>query len=241
MAGDWWWAGGLSSFSDGIKRRVIEQFERGVQISKELGTKIICFVSHWPVGIQTPIPYPPSFLYPTKNGYPRSSYSPKLIIGFPKGFSWDRTWENYVGSIGMCTDVASDSGLLLAVEGHLNVIVSTTDSFLGLFDEVKSNSLGMNYDTGWQFIQRENVPLSILKLGKKLFHVHVRDGDGILDYNLPPGQGIIDWDEVVESPKSIGSRGFLSLELRHSTENERWIREGKEYLEMILSLHKALG
>ncbi|MFQ6095616.1 MAG: sugar phosphate isomerase/epimerase family protein [Candidatus Bathyarchaeia archaeon] len=153
LAGSWWWGGGLSSFDREEKMKAIDQFKRGVQIAKELGTDIICFVSHWPIGIETPIPYPPSYLYPTKGGYPQSSHSPKLTIKFPKDFNWEKTWNNYVESIGMCTDIARDNGLLLAVEGHLNVILSTIDSFLRLFDEVKSNPLGMNYDTGWQFIQ----------------------------------------------------------------------------------------
>lgn len=239
LAGQWWWNGGLSSLNREQKRRALEQFKRGVQITKDLGTNIICFVSHWPIGIQTPIPYPPSYLYPTKGGYPQSSYSPKLTIRYPEDFSWEKTWENYVESVGMCTDIARDDGIQLAIEGHLNVIVSTTDAFLRLHDEVKSSSLGMNYDTGWQFLQREYVPLSTLKLGKKLLHVHIRDGDGILNYNLPPGQGIIDWDEVTESLKSIGYEGFLSLELRNELENERWLRQGKEYLEDTISVHKA--
>lgn len=239
LAGGFWWDGGLSSFNKEEKKRAIGQFTRGVQIAKELGTNIICFVSHWPVGIQTPIPYPPSYLYPSRGGYPQSSYSPKLTIKLPEGFNWDRTWENYVESIGMCADIAGESGVLLAIEGHLHVIAGTTDSFLRLYDAVKSNSLGMNYDTGWQFIQREYIPISIHKLGKRLLHVHIRDGDGILHYNLPPGQGIIDWDEVVKSLKYIGYGGFLSFELGYD-ENERWLSEGREYIERTLSKHKVL-
>lgn len=240
LGGSFWWDRGLNSFDKEEKRKATEQFKRGVQIAKDLGTRIICTVAHWPIGIQTPIPYPPSYLYPTRNGYPQSSYSPKLTMKFPKDFDWKKTWENYVQSVGTCTDIASDNGLLFAIEGHLNVIVATTDAFLRLYDEIKSNSLGMNYDTGWQFIQREYVPLSILKLSEKLFHVHIRDGDGILNYNLPPGQGIIDWDEVVEALKTIAYKGFLSFELRYPVENERWLNEGKEYLEKILIDQGAL-
>jgi sugar phosphate isomerase/epimerase len=239
LAGGFWWDGGLSSYDKEEKKRAIGQFTRGVQIAKELGTGIICFVSHWPIGIKTPIPYPPSYLYPSRGGYPQSSHSPKLTIELPEGFSWDRTWENYVESIGMCTDIAREGGLLLAIEGHLHVIAGTTDSFLRLYDAVKSNSLGMNYDTGWQFIQREYIPISIHKLGKRLLHMHIRDGDGILHYNLPPGQGIIDWDEVVKALKDIGYGGFLSFELGYD-ENEKWLSEGREYLERTLRKHKAL-
>lgn len=237
---DWWTGRGLSSFDGEEKKRAIQQFKRGVQITKELGTNIICFVSHWPFGIQTPLSYPPSYIYLTR-GSPVSCYSPKLTIKFPKDFNWEKTWNNYVESIGMCADIASDNGILLAVEGHTHVIASTTDAFLRLFDEVESNSLGMNYDTGWQFIQREYVPLSIRKLGKKLLHMHLRDGDGVLNYDLPPGQGIIDWDEVVDALKSIRYDGFLSFELSYQGEDEqmRVLREGKEYIEKILSIHNV--
>ena len=77
LAGGFWWDGGLSSFNKEEKERAIGQFKRGVQIAKELGTNIICFVSHWPIGIKTPIPYPPSYLYPSRGGYPQSPFPPK--------------------------------------------------------------------------------------------------------------------------------------------------------------------
>ena len=52
----------------------------------------------------------------------------------------------------------------------------------------------MNYDTGMQSDQREHVPISIRKLGSRIFHLHVRDSDSLVVHQLPIGQGLLDWD-----------------------------------------------
>ena len=84
---------------------------------------------------------------------------------------------------------------------------------LRAFDWIKSDAFGTNFDTAWQLMQREYLPWSVYKLGEKIFHVHIRDADGLAVYQLPVGQGIIDWNELVRSLKKGWIRRLPVLEL----------------------------
>ena len=223
---------GLASFDKEKKKESIEIFKRGVKIAQDLGTKIVCIVSHWPENLRAPIPYPPSYIYPFVPGI--DQFSPKLKLELPPNFSWDKVWENYVDSIKICVDIVEDNNMFFALESHPYVIISSIDAYLRLFDQLNSPNIGANLDTGHSFVQREYVPLAIYKLKGKLLHLHIRDGDGLLDYNLPAGMGIIDWNTVIKALEDIEYEGFLSIELSNYENPAKYLKFAKEYLESIL-------
>jgi sugar phosphate isomerase/epimerase len=226
-------ADGLESLDAMKREEALAVFTRATTVARELGAPTINIVSHWVEGLQAPIPYPPSYIHPYVPGIDR--VEAKLRMSLPEGMDWNAVWENYVQSLAACTEIASQHDLIFTVEGHAHVIVSGTDAMLRLFDAVPSPSLGVNFDTAWHLIQREYLPLSIAKLGNRIRHVHVRDADGNLDYNLPPGQGITDWHGVVVALEKVGYDGFLSLELGQYREPGRYAAEAKRYLEWILA------
>lgn len=224
---------GLNSYDKKKKKDSLVVFERICEIAKNLGTTIVSIVSHWPEGLDAPVPYPPSYIYTYVPGI--KQFSPKLKFDLPEDFSWQKTWENYVESISLCTELVSKYGLRFALESHPHTIISSTDAYLRLFDRVKSPALGANFDTGYPFVLREYLPVVISKLAEKIFHVHVRDGDGLLCYNLPAGQGIIDWEGVIDALGKIDYQGFLSLELTKYKEGEKYAKIAKDYLETIIA------
>ena len=227
--------GDLASLKPDLKSKALENFTRGARMARELGTATINMVSQWPRGLKGPTAYPPSVIYTQVRG--QDKFSPKLQLELPADFDWPAIWSNYVDSLRTCTGIAADHGLRLALEGHCHVIVSHTDTFLRLFDHLPHEALGTNFDTGWQFMQREYLPMSVYKLGRKIFHVHAKDSDGLLNYALPPGQGIIDWDILVEALHDVGFDGFLSFELGRYTDPRRWLKQACEYLEGIIAAH----
>jgi sugar phosphate isomerase/epimerase len=79
--------------------------------------------------------------------------------------------------------------------------------------------------------------MSIHKLGQKVLHLHARDTDGLLNYSLPPGLGIIDWDAVVDALHAVGYDGFLSCEIGRYKDPGRWLRQARQYLECVLAEH----
>ena len=123
----------------------------------------------------------------------------------------------------------------LGIEAHSYTIISSTDSYLRLFDQVGLPNVGANMDVRWPFLQREYVPLSIHKLGGRLLHTHVRDGDGLYNYNMPVGMGIIDWRAVVEALKDIAYDGFLSLELSNYQDPIQYLEFSRDYLQSVLA------
>lgn len=225
---------GLASLDPHEKERGIETFQRGIQVCRDLGCDIINLVSHWPIGLSAPIDYPPTYIYPIVRGV-SSIASPKLEMELPEPFDFAAIWDNYIDSLRIVAALAADSGIRLAIEGHTHVIVSGTDAMLRLFDHIENESLVVNLDTSWHFIQREYLPMSIHKLNRKVAHVHVRDADGLLFYGVPPGQGIIDWHGVVRALADVGYDGFLSLELHGYADHLRIAGESRDYLERVIA------
>ncbi|HHV61450.1 MAG TPA: sugar phosphate isomerase/epimerase [Firmicutes bacterium] len=223
---------GLSSLDRVEKEKALENFMRATKIAKELGSPLVNMVAQLPRGLRGPTSNPPHGVIYIQTG--ASKFSPKLKLSLPEDFDWDAIWNNYVDSIRQCTEIVADHGMKFALEEHCHVIVPHTDSFLRLWDHVKMDALGCNFDTGWQFMQREYLPMSIYKLKDRIFHVHVKDSDGLLSYGLPPGMGIIDWRGVVKALKDVGFNGFLSLELSRY-EDPSYIDEGRRYLERVIS------
>ena len=225
---------GLASMDNTQKQNALKVFREGVNIAKELNVKIVNTVSQWPK-IEAPFWYVPIYIHPVQADFARSDF--KLTIKLPDEVkTWDKYWENYVDSIGQCTDIAADAGLYFSLEVHPHSIVSTTDALLLLFKEVGSNKLGANMDTGWHFTKREYIPLSIYRLRDRLLNMHVRDSDGFLQYNLPPGMGILNWVEILRALKDIGYEGFMDFEFvaPGCEDFEDYLRRGKKYLEEMI-------
>jgi sugar phosphate isomerase/epimerase len=222
---------GLASMDPARIKTALEIFEQCCAIAEAAGTDTINTVSHWIPGLTSPNPYPPAFVHVSKS--PQGSFSPKISFDYP-AFDWDEVWSSYVSSIQRCCDIAAGYGLRFTLEGHPHVIVSHTDSFLAFHQEVARENFGMNYDTGMQTDQREHVPISIRKLGRRLFHLHVRDSDSLVVHQLPIGQGLLDWDAIVAELIAIGYDGYLSIELGGYLDAARWVRESRDYLARVI-------
>jgi sugar phosphate isomerase/epimerase len=222
---------GLASMDPARINEALEIFERGCAIASALGTDTINTVSHWIPGLTSPNPYPPAFIHVSKS--PIGSFSPKMSFSYP-AFDWEELWSSYVTAIQRACDIAANHGLRFTLEGHPHVIVSHVDSFIAFHREVARPNFGMNYDTGMQSDQREHVPVSIRKLGRRLFHMHIRDSDLLVVHQLPVGQGLLDWDAIVSELVDAGYDGYLSIELGGYIDPVRWVRESREYLLRVL-------
>jgi sugar phosphate isomerase/epimerase len=99
-------------------------------------------------------------------------------VRIPDGFSWERTWMTLVDTMRTCAAVARGAGLRLCLEPRVGELVSNTDALLRLFDQVNDPAFGAVLDTGHLHAQKEILPLSVEKLGRRIFYVHVSDNDG---------------------------------------------------------------
>jgi sugar phosphate isomerase/epimerase len=160
---------------------------------------------------------------------------PPSRIQVSEGFSWVSAWEKYLSALSLCVDLAEDYGLKLALEPRPREMMSSTDSLLNLFRDIHSSNLGALVDTANLFVQREYIPLSLHKLGDKIFAVHLTDSDGLIEHHWAPGQGKIDWQEVIKAFSSVGYAGLFTIESFPALRNpEREFLQGKSFLERLM-------
>jgi sugar phosphate isomerase/epimerase len=229
---------GLVERDETKRQMAIDTFSRGMEIAAKFGTDTVNIVSNWPNELKTPISYPPAYFHPNVNGVER--FETKLTIDLPSNFDASGLWELYIHSLEELTVLCEKANMYLALEGHANVIVGTTDAFLRAVDRIKSDHFTTNFDTAWQMVQREYLPWSVYKLQNRIRHVHLRDCDGMSCYQIPPGMGIIDWNSFVRALKEVGFDGTLSFELGGLKYARRDILFAKEYMTRILQEENAL-
>ncbi len=234
---------GLASLEEEKKNRSIEAFKNGCEISADLGCDIVNFVSPWPSTVTAPNSYLPEYYYINVPGVdPRiralQVFQTKLKYTFPKPFDWERYWSSHVDAVRKVAQIAKQYDFKLAIENHANTMTPHTDSILRLCEEVGEENVGANLDTVWAYLQRENLPWSIYKYNDKLYHVHMRDGDGLAAYNLPVGYGNTDWEMVIKALKDVNYNGFLSLEWAHDSQKTKHCTESLNYLRTLVATVK---
>ncbi len=148
-------------------------------------------------------------------------------------FHWNDLWSRLVDSIGACADEAARADLTFCVEPRAGDIVSTTDALLRLFDAVDMDNFGAALDTGQQHGQKEILPLSIEKLGGRLFALHASDSDGRSDQPLAAGRGTVDWEGVFAALKKHGFAGYVAVSVGAVPNLDAQVAESKAYLEKL--------
>lgn len=220
---------GLVSADKEEREQAMVHVRRAIEICAELGSPLFNLVAHWPDGFDCPHPYPPSYIHPVSRGLTQWPSS-KLIGSLPEHWSFEAEWERYMATLREIAGIARDNGVVLALEGHAHVLVSGTDAMLRMFDRLEGESVAINFDTAWHLVQREFLPMSILKLHKHIAHLHARDGDGLLNYLVPVGEGIIDWQGVIGALKSVGYSGVVSFEYAGFKDYLGVAQNSKEYM-----------
>ena len=67
-------------------------------------------------------------------------------------------------------------------------------------------------DTGHATVVGQNPAAMLRKLGKRTQVLHIHDNDGILDQHWLPGEGVIDWDDVIRALNEIDYSGTFNTE-----------------------------
>ena len=223
---------GLASMEESVRRKSIADFEKMVKIGYRLGAPMINMVSNWINGFRCQVSYVPNYWAPFAGGAPFAEATQNMKL--PEQYDGEKIWEQYMKTLKKCLEICRDYGMRFNIEGHANVIVGNSDAMMRMFDYIPDEDFGINVDVAWHMIQREYVPLVIQKLGKRVFHVHMRDGDGMFNYALPPGKGVNNWEATFRSLKQAGFDGTVSFELSHYLEPEKTIGEAKSYIERVM-------
>jgi sugar phosphate isomerase/epimerase len=212
----------LASITKEIRQEGKRDFLRIVDIVSEMGlTDTVSLVSS----------APPEAVLSYMETYPGG---PPESIVLPPSCTWETVWNTYVDTIRECLEMALSRGLRLAVEPLPMSVVSTSDTYLRLANQIRSKDFGILIDTSHLFYQRESLPVAIEKVKGQLFAFCACDNDGVRDFHWPPGKGNIDWREVLRTLKKTGYEGYVDLEINVADEPDPTYVNAREYLENIL-------
>jgi sugar phosphate isomerase/epimerase len=115
--------------------------------------------------------------------------------------------------LGRLIELVRDAGRHLALEILPSALIGGIDGFLRLCDQLDSEPLYLNFDTGHAWAAKENLYLIPAKLGRRIGGTHLCDNFGNENLSLRPGAGSIDWQRLIAALDHVGYAGSLDLEI----------------------------
>jgi sugar phosphate isomerase/epimerase len=101
--------------------------------------------------------------------------------------------------------------ILIAIEYEPGLLIGCANDVLAYSN--KYENIGLNFDICHAAVLGEQIPQTIKKFKKKIFHTHISDCKNRIHYHLIPGMGEIDFESMYNSLQRIGYTGFLTAEL----------------------------
>lgn len=183
--------------------KAMESFEKGCEIASFLGAKGV--LDNGPL-----VPYE----FPADMPIHRH-YSPESIgtVGFPTDFSWNAHHSHMVKIMKRACEIADDYGLCYYMHPCVGALTDTTNGYMQLKNDVGADNLKFNFDTSNLYYMRENLALSLMKLGDDIDYIHVSDSFGDRIEHQKIGNGSINWDALFTTLKKIGFHGKLSIDV----------------------------
>ncbi len=215
---------GLVSMDRSEREKGFELYKLGLDLSEYFETELVQIDSFTPpLKFKGDAPYKEAI-----------SFGLDLKVEVDPDFNWNDQWKVLVESFDRAAEMAKERGRKLCVEPRVGEMIANTDSALRLLDHVNSDNLGIVLDTGHLHAQKEILPLSVEKLGKKIYYLHVSDNDGKVNEHLGLGKGNIDWEGVFLALKKHGFNGYVGLDIGNVDDLDREVMESKRFLEELL-------
>jgi len=220
----------LTSMDNQKRKSAYERFKKTAELAVFLGAETIHLASYAP-----PVKYIGRSPYKLGEAY---SLGDIFRVEIPDDFSWEQVWNILVESCRFTADVADQYERTVIMEPRVGELVSSVDSMLRLIENVDRKNFKANIDTGHFSAQRENVPLSLMKLRNKFANIHIADNNPESTNHLPIGKGIIDWYEFFRILKLMNYNDYLGLDLSNS---KSLAMDLKDSLDYILEISKQLN
>lgn len=137
--------------------------------------------------------------------------------------------------IGCLLERVEKAGRKLALEIMPSAIIGGIDGFIRLCEQLDTNTLGLNFDTGHAWAAKENIYMVPAKLNGQILGTHFCDNFGHENLSLRPGAGSIDWPAIIDGLKSSGYEGSFDIEIICAPESVgQEYRQGRTFIEGIL-------
>lgn len=215
----------LVDMDPGTHRRGLELFERGIETAVDIGSAMIQIDS-----------YTPPLKFTGETPYKEAMrYGLQFRVEVDPGFDWPKFWDYFISAVSTCNAKAKSAGLKMTIEPRVGETVSNTDSLLRVFDAVRDENLGAVLDTAHLHAQKEILPLSIEKLGHRIFYVHAADNDSKTNEHRALGEGTIDWVGVVSALRKHNYDGYIALDIGQVPDIDRAYTTSKAFLEQLIA------
>lgn len=130
--------------------------------------------------------------------------------------TYEEIWERMEKTIRELGDHAEKVGVKLVVETltpyESNAFKSANDA-VELFKRIDSPYVVGMCDLVPPFVQHESILAYLDKLGDKMYHFHIIDGEQGTDSHIVPGEGSIPLPELMKELKDAGYNRTATLEL----------------------------
>jgi sugar phosphate isomerase/epimerase len=128
----------------------------------------------------------------------------------------------------------------ILVEPEPNLLMENSRQFKEFIKEVRSPSVGLNFDIGHFFCAGEDPGEAFQELFPWIGHIHLEDiVPSRAHHHLIPGQGAIDLLKALKTVLQTGYRGNISLELY--TYADTPVEAGQKSLHYLLPLFREAG
>lgn len=143
---------------------------------------------------------------------------PLSPFAFPAGASftrddWKRLWEGLCAKLLGMAGIVEAAGLKLALEIVPGSLLGGTEGLMRFSCETGNASIGYNFDTGHAWSSKENIATLPAKLAGRIYGTHLKDNFGFENLALPPGEGNIPWESVVDGLLRNGYKGSFDFEI----------------------------
>lgn len=130
--------------------------------------------------------------------------------------TYEEIWTRMTDTLRELTCHAEKTGVKLVVETltpyETNAFKSAND-LVELFKRIDSPYIVGMCDVVPPFVQHESIMAYIDKLGDKMYHMHIIDGEQGTDSHIVPGEGSIPLPELLKELKDVGYEKTATLEL----------------------------
>lgn len=130
--------------------------------------------------------------------------------------TYDQLWGRLEKTIRELGDYAAKLEIKLTVEAltpYESNFFTRANDLVELFRRIDNPYVVGMCDVVPPFVQHESIMAYFDKLGSKMDHMHIIDGDNGTDSHIMPGEGSMPLQEMMQELKRIGYNGTATLEL----------------------------
>lgn len=133
--------------------------------------------------------------------------------------------------------------IALELEPFRLSLLNDVDSMLRFVEACDHPAVKANIDIS-HLVLADVPPSELAKLKGHAIHVHISDCDGKVHGDLPPGRGVVPFDDYLAELAKLEIDGAISLELEYSPEPEKivqWVEEAYQATDQLMAKHGLRG